>query len=145
MPTKRGGPLPAETVPGAIRVAADFVEVRRLAEWLRAACAAAGIGETAAFDLELAMVEAANNVVEHGYAGTTGGEIGLDFAVDRGAAVITLADQGTPVPQGLFDQCGEAPLDATEGRGIGIVQSCVDLVNYRSGDGLNLLTLTKLL
>jgi serine/threonine-protein kinase RsbW len=137
--------LSAEGVPGAIRISADLREVRRLAEWLRTKCSEGGLGEMAAFDLELATVEAANNVVEHGYAESPQGEIGLDFEIDRGTAVITLTDRGTPVPQGLFEQCRPAPVDATEGRGIGIVQSCVDVVNYSTGEGLNRLTLIKLL
>ncbi|MXP42083.1 ATP-binding protein [Altererythrobacter soli] len=137
--------MPAEAVPGAIRINADLREVRRLAEWLRGKCSEGGLGEMAAYDLELATVEAANNVVEHGYAGTSGGEIGLDLEIDRGIAVITLTDHGIPVPPGLFDQCRPAPLDATEGRGIGIVQSCVDVVNYSTREGLNRLTLIKLL
>lgn len=134
----------AETLPGAIHVMADLHQVRRLAVWLRASCAASGLGEMVSFDLELAMVEAANNIVKHGYAKGRG-SIGLDFRVTGGAAELTLADRGLPVPSGLFDQCHTAPLDATEGRGIGIVQSCVDVINYSSRDGLNMLTLIKLL
>ena len=98
----------------------------------------------AAIDLELAMVEAANNIVEHG--GVTGAEgITLEFAVDRGVAVVTLIDHGRPVPQGLYNQCRDTPTDAEDGRGAGIVRACVDAIQYASADGINRLTLTKLL
>ena len=98
----------------------------------------------ATIDLELAVVEAANNIVEHG--GATGNEgITLKFAVDRGVAVMTLIDRGRPVPQGLYHQCRDTPADAEDGRGVGIIRACVDTVHYASADGLNRLTLTKLL
>jgi serine/threonine-protein kinase RsbW len=136
--------LAADLIPGEIHVNADLGEVRRLAEWLRARCDEAGVSQTARIDLELAMVEAANNIVEHGCQSGTD-EIGLAFQIDCGTAVVTLADRGPPVPPGLYAQCRDMPLEATEGRGIGIVQSCVDVLNYSSHDGLNRLTLTKLL
>jgi serine/threonine-protein kinase RsbW len=139
---RRGARLPADALPGAIHVVGDLGEVRRLAEWLRGKCEAAGLGPMATIDLELAMVEAANNIVEHGAADS---QIGLDFRIEGGTAVVTLADRGEPVPQGLYDQCRDVPLDATEGRGISIIRSCIDMVSYASRDGINQLTLTKLL
>ncbi len=135
---------PDNPVPGGIRVSADFIEVRRLAEWLRTRCEAEGIGPMATMDLELAMVEAANNVVEHGSLAADS-EIELNFRVEGGTAVVTLSDRGKAVPMGLYGECREVPLDATEGRGVSIVRSCVDMVSYATKDGVNVLTLTKLL
>jgi serine/threonine-protein kinase RsbW len=141
--TKRAEPLPPDPVPGDIRVNAAPHDVRQLAEWLKDRCATLRVSDEAAVDLELAMVEAANNIVEHGYLATAPGEIGLSLDVADGAAVLTLADRGTPAPVELFSRCREMPLEATEGRGIGIVQSCVDQIRYDTVHGVNRLTLIK--
>ncbi|MGX7895970.1 ATP-binding protein [Tsuneonella sp. HG222] len=135
--------MPADLPFTGIAVPADFLQVRRLAEWLRDRCQAAGLGDGAALDLELALVEAANNIVEHGGDGT--GTIALDFFVDRGTAVVTLSDSGIAAPQRFYSECREVPLDAESGRGMGIVRSCVDAIQYETKDGHNTLTLTKLL
>ena len=133
--------MPPELPSCGIAGPATLEQVRHLAEWVRDRCRGAGIGEGAQIDLELAVVEAANNIVEH--AG--GQRIGLDFVVDRGTVAITICDDGRAVPPGLFSECHETPLDAAGGRGLGIVRACVDAVQYASADGVNRLTLTKLL
>lgn len=98
----------------------------------------------ATIDLELAMVEAANNIVEHG-AGADNGNIDLDFAMERGIALVTLSDHGAAMPRGLYAQCRDVPTNATRGRGVGIIRSCVDVVQYESKRGRNVLRLIKLL
>lgn len=137
---------PEERLPGggsALAVAADLVEVRRLAALLRDACTAAGVDEMAAMECELALVEAANNVVEHGYAGRDPGKLALAVRIGGGAITLELTDSGNPLPEGFFAQCPIVPLDATRGRGVAIILSCVDEVGYASDGGENRLTLTK--
>jgi len=136
--------LSVEKGPQAIDVAANLTEVRRLAEWLRSQCDSGGIGPLAAVDLELAMVEAANNIVEHGYGGRAE-QIRVEFIVGGGVAVLTLIDHGAPCPHDLYHECRDVPLDANRGRGAGILRSCVDVVNYATNGGENRLVLTKLL
>ena len=132
-----------DSVEGAVTVAAQLENVRILAEWLRSRCAQAGIAEAEAFDLELAMVEAANNCIEHGYADNPQGMIGLDFIFAEGRAVVRLTDQGARIPERVLSECREVPFDAQEGRGIALVRSCVDEIEYRSENGLNCLELAK--
>lgn len=136
---------PADPVPGAITVAADLKQVRDLAAWLRERCVAEGIVDMIAFELELALVEAANNCVEHGYAPGEEGRIGLDFTVGGGEARVLLYDRGRPLPENALGSPGDVPCTATSGRGIGIVIACTNGVEYRSENGLNRLTMRKLL
>jgi serine/threonine-protein kinase RsbW len=125
------------------RVAAEFAGVRRLAEFLQHASAEAGVESTLAIDLELAMVESANNIVEHGYAGGSGGEIAIELLFEPDAVVLTLSDTGSPIPPDDLARCRTMPLDAVEGRGMGIIQSCVDEIAYSSEGGVNRLRLLK--
>jgi len=130
-------------LPGTLEVSADLLEVRRLAAFLREACAAAGVEETAAFDCELALVEAANNIVEHGYVGQGGGTIAIEIRAEQDRMNIVLTDRGSPVPKDFFNRCRIVPLDAEEGRGCGIIQSCIDEIDYSSQGGVNRLTMVK--
>lgn len=134
-------PRLAEGQPLTVR--ADYASVRLLADHLRDACLAAGLDEGAAFELELAMVEAANNVVEHGYAGRDDGTMALAVRIVDGEARLELTDGGSPVPEAFFADGALPPPDATGGRGAGIIRACVDLVRYDSTAGTNRLLLTK--
>ena len=126
-----------------LEVPATLDAVRDLASWLKVRCLEAEVDEATSFDLELAMVEAANNVVEHGYRGMKAGTITLQFGIMDGAVVLTLFDMAPPAPAGLFERCRTVELDAPDGRGVMIVRSCVDTVEYRQDGNTNLLTLTK--
>lgn len=130
-------------LPVALEVAADLLEVRRLAAFLRQSCAAAGVDEAVALDCELALVEAANNVVEHGYTGHAGGTMAVEIRAEKDRVNIILSDRGRPVPDDFFDHCRVVPLDAEGGRGCGIIRACVDEIAYSSQDGFNRLTMVK--
>lgn len=128
--------------PRAIVVPAGLEQIRSLAAWLREACEKVGLGENDAFDLELAMVEAANNVVLHGYQEGKG-SIALDFYVKDNTAFVVLTDQGAAMPADMFSQCRAVPLEATHGRGINIMRSCVDTIDYARRGMVNVLTFSK--
>ncbi|WP_423142999.1 ATP-binding protein [Parablastomonas sp. CN1-191] len=135
----------ADGSPQTCVAAATHLGVRDLAAFLRECCNTAGVDEMSVFDLELAMVEAANNIVEHGYEETGGGVIRLAVEIARGEVALLLEDEGRPAPADLFALCRTAPLDATEGRGLGIVRSCVDLADYSRAGSVNRLRLVKTL
>jgi serine/threonine-protein kinase RsbW len=124
-----------------IEVAADLIAVRELAAFVRQACAEARVEELAAIDLELAVVEAANNIVEHG--GEQDGKIGLAFTCAGQEACVVLTDRGRPVSPDLFSRCREVAPDALGGRGIAIMRSCVDEIGYSTSEGINQLRLVK--
>lgn len=132
----------SDDLPGAIVVAAELEQVRSLAAWLKDACERARIAEPIAFDLELAMVEAANNVVLHGYDGGPG-SLALSFHVEGGTAFVVLADKGAPIPSEMLSECRAVPADATHGRGFTIMRSCVDALDYASQGAVNVLTFSK--
>lgn len=129
---------------GSVSVPARLEAVRTLAAALREACATAGLAEDAAFEIELAMVEAANNIVLHGYEGDEG-VIGMEVHQRSRAIEVMLIDTGTPIPDEILDHPGEAGDDSEHGRGIAIIRAFVDGLEYGSRDGINRLLLRKAL
>lgn len=84
-----------------IRRAACRESLAEIRAWLEARAADAGLAEEDRFALVLATDEACANVIEHGYAGTTG-ELQVDFArddapegvADGASARVTIVDHG---------------------------------------------------
>jgi serine/threonine-protein kinase RsbW len=127
--------------PDPIHIPADLLQVRRLAEAVRRYGSEAGLPPVAIDDLELAVVEAANNIVIHGYEGGSG-QIEMRLTAYCGLWV-ELRDRGRAIPPETF-ACSSAPQTSDEsGRGMAIIRACVDETRYRSGDGINRLTLFK--
>ncbi|OWK29942.1 ATP-binding protein [Sphingomonas mucosissima] len=129
--------------PAVFSCAARLEEVERLAAHLRRCGAALHVDNVAMIDLELALVEAANNIVLHGYAGRGDGTIGL--TVDRlgDVLIMELRDGGVPIPSSVLSAHLPPSLDAESGRGIAIIRSCIDEVGYSQEGGVNVLRLAK--
>lgn len=121
---------------------ARLEEVRGLAAFMVSRCEAAGISPDAIMELELALVEAANNIVVHGYEGRADGEIGLSLSIGEDLVELELTDGGPPVPEGALEP-RPVSFDAESGRGMGIIYACVDRLDYRRTGGVNHLLLAK--
>jgi serine/threonine-protein kinase RsbW len=122
-------------IPARLEAVAQFASV------VREAAEEAELGELEIVELQLAVVEAANNIVAHGYRGASG-EIEIRVVEDDGV-LVELIDTGRPIPPGLLDNPPFASLDAESGRGLAIIRSCVDRVDYTSVHGANRLRLFK--
>lgn len=124
-------------------VSADFLAVRDLAAFMQRHCGEHGISDEIAMDLELALVEAANNVVAHGYAGEAEGSMSLEVTISTDALRLVLSDGGRPAPEGFFETCKGMDLDSESGRGNGIIHACVDEIAYSSSKSGNRLELVR--
>ncbi len=109
------------------------------------------LGAEGAGDVELALVEAATNVVRHGY-GLKGGPIRIEASEIPDGVVVRISDWGRPIPgealasAGLsrFDFDPANLLDIPEGgMGLSLIASVMDEVTYRSDGGQNVLTLLR--
>jgi anti-sigma regulatory factor (Ser/Thr protein kinase) len=127
----------------SLRVSGRLETVAHLAALVREEAEASGLSGNAVLDIELAVAEAANNIVAHGYKGGPG-DIELRVVQDGGLRV-ELTDWGSPIPEGLLENPPIADLGADHGRGLSIIRACVDRVDYTRGDGFNHLTLFKAL
>ncbi len=76
------------TVPGL------YDEIKTICQFVTQGAAAAGMDETAVFHIELACDEACTNIIEHAYAGESGGKITVSWQVLDDLFVITVNDNG---------------------------------------------------
>lgn len=105
-------------------------DVKRLKPFVAQAAGAAGLAESEAKQLRLAVEEAVANVV--GYAGASA--IALAAEAERGRVVLTIDDDGLP-----FDPTGASPTDLSVaadqrpvgGLGIVLMRELTDSLSYR--------------
>lgn len=128
---------------------ANFDTVRLVGMAIRAVCTSAVSGAEAA-QIELAVVEASNNIVEHAYSNVQG-DIALDVEIGEKKIVIALHDTGETMPT-ASQQSANLDFDPMNlddlpegGMGLFLMTSIMDERAYTSANGRNTLTLTKLL
>ena len=128
-------------------IAACLENLAAARAFVRRAADAAGATPEAAGALQLAVDEACNNIVEHGYAGGGDGTIELLCESDGDSLRITIVDHGRS-----FSPEKIAPADTTSdwrerpigGLGWHLIRRSVDDVDYRADpERGNRLTLVK--
>lgn len=124
-----------------VSVPASLESLSAIRAFIEEQAAAAGLDESTAFGLMLAMDEAAANVIEHGGATE---HLEVRFVVDGGEVRATLVDRGTPFdPRDRPDVDVNAPVEERGAGGLGwyfIIES-VHAVEYRTDSKQNELTL----
>ncbi len=103
---------------------------------------AAGFGDLVQFGLQLALVEAVNNIIEHAYDMTPGQPIAIRGECAADALRYQLRDRGRPMPLPLPSGAPAAP-DAAGGRGWQIIRAGFPDVSYSRCDDVNQLTLSR--
>ncbi|MGZ8216234.1 ATP-binding protein [Methylomagnum sp.] len=101
--------------------------------------------------IELAVVEAVNNAIEHAYGEAEEGKITVSYSLSEDGAVIEIIDRGRGMASHLLADKGN-PLEfdpedidnlPERGMGIWLIRSCMDSAAYHSGGDCNRWTLTK--
>ncbi len=104
------------------------------------------------YEIELCVVEAVNNCIEHAYGKEKGHEVEVRLTVHQDRFVVDICDTGQPMdPQRLeraklsILETDHEDLDtiAEEGRGLPIIKKIMDTVVYESKSGRNRLSMTK--
>jgi len=108
----------------------------------------AGFGPAACDELELCVVEAVTNCIQHAYGGQPGHEVRLDVTLLGDTLEVRVVDQGTPMPPGTLEapepEVTDDPLALAEGgRGMFILRQLTDSLDYVSDARGNVLTLVK--
>jgi len=127
------------TIPGRfdqIEAACDFVE---------AGAMDAGFDEPTSYACQLAVAEACENIVKHGYGTGRPGEICVEVVSSRGQLTIRLEDTGPPFnaarrPRPPADDQADPPVG---GLGLVIIHRVMDRVTYLRRTGVNRLTMRK--
>ncbi|WP_425044412.1 ATP-binding protein [Primorskyibacter sp. S87] len=132
----------------SLRFQATELEARRVlsefAEFLETLC----LRPAKAVDIEIAVAEAINNVVEHAYAKQENGEIRISLHIATDSLSIALMDQGAPLPDERLPQGKPADLSGPLGTlpegGFGwfLIRELARNVSYSRNLGHNRLKLT---
>ena len=115
----------------------DFAE--RLTGWLRS-ITSPFLQEDDFIFLEIGVVELVNNIIEHAFAHASG-SITVTCTPNRSYVTLDFSDAGAAMPTGLQDiyenLTDEVDLEATSGRGLGLIRKCFEQVIFHRADGLN--------
>ena len=134
-----------------LSIDSDLASVATAAQGVRAACAGV-LAADVIDEIEIAVAEAINNVITHGYAGKRGQDIELQLCLGLEEVVIEIIDHAVPIPEGLLAGVAADPFqfDAADvaslpegGRGLALIRLTMDEIAYRSVAGENRLRLTK--
>ena len=124
----------------------DISQISLLAGFMDKVAEENGLDPGLAMKINLALEEAATNVIMYAYPKGTEGEVDLGASRQGGNLIFTLSDTGVP-----FDPtvAPEADISASlenrpiGGLGIHLVRSIMDNVSYKRAEGRNVLTMTK--
>jgi serine/threonine-protein kinase RsbW len=103
--------------------------------------------------VQLAVAEAINNIIEHGYGESSEGRVDIAAATDDGKLRIEITDDARPLPLEYLEELLKKPLAEpsdtgpllSSGRGIPIMRSTMDSVAFRRAGNRNQLVLCKAL
>lgn len=126
-----------------IEIRSALLQVRLLARAIHAVVAEQ-CDHDVANDVELCIVEWANNLVEHGYAGQSGRIISR-LRLLPGRLEIEMCDRGKPFDPTAAAADLEVDALAEHGRGLFLLHALADELHYTSAVGENRLRLVKYL
>lgn len=135
-----------------LQLPATYNSLTTLGLALRHYLAAFNLDESWVYSLDLAVCEAATNIIRHGYHDKSGPGYQAHFSHDATAITVTLCDSGLPVPETQLKPSAsprddEIDIDtlSESGRGMQLIYSCVDRVSYLRSGSKNQLSLIKTL
>ncbi|MDE4132354.1 ATP-binding protein [Phaeobacter sp. QD34_3] len=106
-----------------------------------------GIPKLRVDEVQIALAEAVNNVVEHAYAGKTPGDVRIRCSLDPQRLWIDISDAGDPFPEGQLPEGKPAnidvPLDQLPEGGFGwfLIRELTSDIQYERNAGNNQLSL----
>jgi serine/threonine-protein kinase RsbW len=129
------------TLPGTLD------SLAKISDFITDATTRAGLDDHAAWQVQLAVDEAATNIIQHGYEDVARGDIELAWYVDGDQLVVTLRDYGRRFnPDDVPAPDITSPLEERQAGGLGlyIMSRLMDTVRFDFDDAQgNLLTMAK--
>ena len=125
-------------------VSSGLSELPKVRGIIRRVCGASSLDDDATVQFELAMNEAASNIMKHAYEGRADGRIKIvaDMFADR--VVILLFHWGIAFQPPKRPRLPRVETYQEDGYGLYIIEQSVDIVKYsRDRDGRNCVMLTK--
>jgi serine/threonine-protein kinase RsbW len=130
-----------------LRIDSQFEHVVLVGLSLRAICAAVPLDDADVNAVELCVVEAVNNAIEHAYGAEAGHAVEVEVTLDGEALRIAVRDRGRTMDwEAAWDRINVHALNdelSEGGRGLFIIRSLMDGLSYASADGWNMLRMIK--
>jgi len=140
--------------PGRINLSidSDMRHVQHVGEAVRGLCSQLELADAKPSSVELAVVEAVNNSIEHAYRSEAGNSVNVAFEYDEDCLSIKIQDYGVPMPKRIAGQLtGKATmpsenveLDALpeSGWGVQLLKAVCNEVSYDRIKSCNTLSLS---
>jgi serine/threonine-protein kinase RsbW len=126
---------------------AELESIAAFRDFIDTACARAHIDAQTCYDMKLAVDEACDNIITHGYAGMNPGSIMLELHLHPTRAVMTITDFGHPfepyepeAPDLVAAMASDQPVS---GFGLFFIYRVMDSVDYQTTEDGNRLVLVK--
>jgi serine/threonine-protein kinase RsbW len=131
----------------SLRIDSRLDHVELLSRAVRALCATSGVPARECAQVELALVEAVNNVIRHAYKLEAGHPVEVVFTVEAETFTIDVVDEGSSMPERPEPALDFDPADIANlpegGMGLFIIHSVMDRVEYATRDGRNTFTMAR--
>lgn len=119
----------------SIQLESDPAQLAELRSRLNLQCRDAGLLDPVGYQFTTAIIEAVNNIVQHGYRGETGHPITIHWHRVDDTIRVEIRDRGQARPVDFLDHALMPPTGAWSGRGDPIVLAWTDSPVYvRDGD-----------
>ncbi len=130
-----------ETFPG------NYSSLDAIRNFYKSAAEKAGLDEKAVYEVQMAVDEAASNIIDHAYGGENLGNIECSYRASKGELEIIIRDFGKPFNPALVDYPDmQTDIKNRKIRGLGLhfMNSLMDSVKFSfNGHGGNILTMVK--
>lgn len=107
----------------------------------------AGFDDNAVYEVQLAVDEAATNIIEHAYGGEGKGEIRITYQITNDSLILRIYDRGIPFDPHLIEQPKlHLKLEELSPRGLGLywMRNLMDDVHFEfTPEQGNILTMSK--
>jgi serine/threonine-protein kinase RsbW len=106
------------------------------------------LSQQTAFEMELAVVEAVNNAVEHAHQHRRDKRVTVQLSVEPNLISFTVIDKGPPINFETLISAAAGMENAPEierGRGLAVIRALVDEIRYERRGKANRITLIKYL
>lgn len=126
---------------------ANFDNLDEIREIVAEAARQVGFSDKEIYAIQLAADEASSNIIEHAYAGVTGGKLEIDISISDTKLKIIMRDHGKPFdPASVPEPNVKADLSERKIGGLGmyLMRKLMDEVSYESSPETgNILTMIK--
>ncbi len=135
-----------------LSIDSDIRQVQHVGEAVRVLCSHLELAGAKPSSVELAVVEAINNSIEHAYRSESGNSVDVAFEYDADCLNIKIKDYGVPMPTSIAGQLsqevimpnGSVDMDGLpeSGWGVQLLKSVCDEVSYQRIQSCNTLSLS---